>query len=412
MPKHRGLIVFDVEGVIIPKNRFLLFEVGREVGFFKLSLIIFYGLLYEAGLISIKTAIKRVAKILQGMEKERMLQIFRRIPIMPSVEKTIQELKHRGWKVAFISSGVPDFLVEDLAARLKADYAYGFRLEIRDNHATGGVSGEVLESNGKLKVLEQILRIEQLNPKNCVIVADDRNNAPIMLPETLKIGYNPDFIIRVKADYVMTGGMDGLIALIDGKLVKHPPAGNEVFREFIHACGFTIPMLVSAIGLIPMASIIMLVTILYIVSEVAMLEGKCIPIMSWIIRHAATEPELYEFNSAPIFFALGILLTLFLFPSPVSYASIVAFAMGDSTATLIGATLGRHRLPFNRGKTLEGSLAALIVAFAASLVYTNPKVAIAAAIIAVIIEALPLPLNDNLTVPVLTAAFLAAISSF
>ncbi|MEM1785708.1 MAG: HAD-IB family phosphatase, partial [Candidatus Bathyarchaeia archaeon] len=181
MPKHRGLIVFDVEGVIIPKNRFLLFEVGREVGFFKLSLIIFYGLLYEAGLISIKTAIKRVAKILQGMEKERMLQIFRRIPIMPSVEKTIQELKHRGWKVAFISSGIPDFLVEDLVARLKADYAYGFRLEIRDNHATGGVSGEVLESNGKLKVLEQILRIEQLNPKNCVIVADDRNNAPIML---------------------------------------------------------------------------------------------------------------------------------------------------------------------------------------------------------------------------------------
>lgn len=407
-------MVFDVEGVIIPKNRFLLFEVGREVGFFKLLWVIFYGLLYEFGLISVKTAIKRITKILQGMEREGMLQIFRRIPIMPGVEKTIQELKRKGWKIALISSGLPDFLVEDLAARLKADYAYGFRLDLRNGHVTGEASGEVLEPNGKLKVLEQILRVEQLYPKNCVIIADDRNNAPMMLPEALKIGYNPDFIIRVKADYIISGRIDGLIALIDGKLAKQPLMRplmrNEVVREFIHACGFTVLMLVDAIGLIMTVFLIVAVTILYAASEVAVLEGRRTPIMSWIIRQAATEAELYEFASAPIFFALGILLTLILFPSPLSHAGIAAFTIGDSTATLIGATLGRHRLPINRGKTLEGSLAALIAAFTAVLVYTNPKTAMAAAIIAVAVEALPLPVNDNLTVPILTSAFLTAIN--
>lgn len=403
-------MVFDVEGVIIPRNRFLLFEVGREVGFLKLLWVIFYGLLYEVGLISVKTAISGIAKILYGVEKERLIQIFRRIPLMPGVERTIQELKLRGWKIALISSGLPDFLVEDLALRLKADYAYGFRLELRNGQATGEVSGDVLEPKGKLKVLEQILRFEQLNPKNCIIVADDRNNAPMMLPEAFKIGYNPDFIIRIKADYIISGRIDKLIDLLNGQIATRYLMKNEVFREFIHACGFMVPMLVDAIGLITAASIIIAVTMLYVASEIALLEGRNIPIMSWVIRQAATEAELYEFASAPIFFALGILLTLILFPSPISHASIAAFTIGDSTATLVGSTLGRHNLPINRGKTLEGSLAAIIATFIAALAYTRPETAAATAVIAVAIEASPLPLNDNLTVPILTAALLMAIN--
>ena len=35
MAEKRRLVVFDVEGVLIPKNRFI-FEVGKTLGFLKL----------------------------------------------------------------------------------------------------------------------------------------------------------------------------------------------------------------------------------------------------------------------------------------------------------------------------------------------------------------------------------------
>ena len=40
---------------------------------------------------------------------------------------------------------------------------------------------------------------------DCIVVADDRNNRCMFLPGMLKIGFNPDFIIRVKADRVVNG---------------------------------------------------------------------------------------------------------------------------------------------------------------------------------------------------------------
>lgn len=408
-PQHGRLVVFDVEGVLIPKNRYLLFEVSRELGFSAFVRIVFYGFLYEVGLISLKKALKELIKVLKGFSRVELLRIFRRIPLMPGVKETFQQLRQRGWKIALISSGLPSFAVEDLAKRLGADYAYGFSLEMADEVATGAVSGEVLEPKGKLLVLERLLAAEGLKPEDCIIVVDDRNNAPMMLPQALKIGYNPDFVIRVKADYVICGSMDKLIRLVDGQVGGVLPSRNEVVRELIHACGFTVPILAGVFGINAMALLIIAVTLLYTASEIAKLENKRIPLISWIIRHAATDTEVHEFAPAPIYFAMGILLTLLLFPARISSPVIAAFALGDSTAAIAGTAIGKRMLPFNKGKTLEGLAAGLIAGFIAALAYADPMRALIAAVVATAVEGLPLPVNDNLAIPVITAATLTLI---
>lgn len=401
-------MVFDVEGVLIPRNRFLLLEVGRVVGYSRFLRIVIYGLMYEVGLISLQVAVKGMARVFRGFGMEWILQIFRRIPLNPGVAEAISELKLRGWRIALISSGLPSFLVEDLAARLGADYAVGFRLELAGGVATGEASGEVIEPMGKLRVLRRILEAERISPGDCVIVADDRNNAPMMLKEAFKVGVNPDFVIRVKADHVISGGMDKLIRLLDGEAPKRQLSARLVFREAIHACGFTVPMLVNAIGLPAVALLIIVVTLLYTASMITMLWGGGIPVISWITRHAATEDEPQGFAVAPIYFAVGILLTLTLFPPSSSSAAIAAFAIGDSVATIVGSAIGRHRLIINKGKTVEGAAAGLIAAFVAALAYTSPQKAFIAALTATVIEVLPLPINDNLTIPIISAAALTA----
>jgi dolichol kinase len=61
-----------------------------------------------------------------------------------------------------------------------------------------------------------------------------------------------------------------------------------------------------------------------------------------------------------------------LFPKEIVYASIAVVGFGDSVATIIGVTMGRHKLPYSEQKSVEGTLAGIIAAFLASLIFVTP----------------------------------------
>jgi dolichol kinase len=93
----------------------------------------------------------------------------------------------------------------------------------------------------------------------------------------------------------------------------------------------------------------------------------------------------------------------------VSSPAIAIFALGDSTASIFGRIYGKKTLPFNKGKTLEGSLIGFIFASLAGAFFTSPLKSLAGAVVAMIVECLPLPLNDNLITPLITGAALTLI---
>jgi dolichol kinase len=153
------------------------------------------------------------------------------------------------------------------------------------------------------------------------------------------------------------------------------------------------------------AFLVFIVTLLYMASEFARIEGINSPLISEITRRAATKPELHEFVTAPIFFALGIALALLLFSESISYASIAIFTLGDGAATLFGRRLGKKPLPFNKGKRLEGTIFGLTFAFLGALLFIeNPLRALIGAVAGMLMETLPTPVSDNLTIP-LAAGF-------
>ena len=78
--EKKTLVVFDVEGVLIPKNRYLLFEISRKVGFFGFIRIIVLGILYETGLLSLESALKRIFKMLKGLEEEEAFRLYKNTP--------------------------------------------------------------------------------------------------------------------------------------------------------------------------------------------------------------------------------------------------------------------------------------------------------------------------------------------
>ena len=73
-----------------------------------------------------------------------------------------------------------------------------------------------------------------------------------------------------------------------------------------------------------------------------------------------------------ILLVCGIVASLVLFPKEIVYASIAVVGFGDSVATIIGVTMGRHKLPYSEQKSVEGTLAGIIAAFLASLIFVTP----------------------------------------
>ncbi|XHH07851.1 MAG: haloacid dehalogenase-like hydrolase [Candidatus Bathyarchaeia archaeon] len=404
--EKKRLIVFDVEGVLIPRNMFL-FQMGRTLGLLGLIQVLLYGFLYEIGVSSLEASLKKIFKKLAGQKMGKVQTVFEQIPATPRLQSFFKEVKQRNYCIALISSGLPTVIVEHLAHCLGADYAYGINVGVDSkDRLTGEINGEAIEPNGKMKILQKILTLEALTLHDCVVVADDRNNRCLYTSETKKIGYNPDFIIRVKSDYIVMGKLSSILPILDDKKEKKPfPSTNDFVREDIHAAGFFMPVIAQIVGVLPVAVFIGVLSIVYFISELVRLDGKKLPLISEVTCHAASQSELYGFAAAPLYYALGILLTLLVFPFPASAAAIAIFALGDSTASIFGGLIGLQ-LPFNKGKTLEGSVSGFVFAFLAGSLFVAPWIAVVGAAVAMFVEYLPLPVNDNVLIPLVTASVL------
>lgn len=103
------------------------------------------------------------------------------------------------------------------------------------------------------------------------------------------------------------------------------------------------------------------------------------------------------------YLVLGFLFSVLAFKPLVAVAACEFLVLGDTAAALVGKAIGRIPL-FD--KTLEGSLACFLVCSAVvwALSVTHPgqlplQVGLAGALVATLFEALPLPVDDNLKIP-------------
>jgi len=132
------------------------------------------------------------------------------------------------------------------------------------------------------------------------------------------------------------------------------------------------------------------------------------------------------YSAGILFYPLSILLLLLLFPArpDIVAAAWGILAVGDGLAGIVGPIAGGPRIPWNRDKTVAGSLALWIGGGAAGMglawwcrLAADPVpppgfavAAFAAAGVAALAETIPIRLDDNLTVPFTAAGVLWAAS--
>lgn len=132
----------------------------------------------------------------------------------------------------------------------------------------------------------------------------------------------------------------------------------------------------------------------------------------WVLVHLSVllkEQEAWQ-PTASTYLLFSTLLVFLLFDKSIAVASLFFLAVGDPAAGIVGELLGQRKV---FGKSLEGGLACLGACLIVGAFLTQTSLDTSAALIVVgatsaaLVELLPIPVDDNFTIPLFSAGAMA-----
>jgi len=195
-------------------------------------------------------------------------------------------------------------------------------------------------------------------------------------------------------------------------LIRHH---SPLARAVIHtSLGVIIVLAVLVLGKDPVAAILASAAAVFF--SVEWLRYRSYGLNRWLMTRLVIfvrDEEVHQLTGAT-YYLMGAGLTIAFFPVHVAVTATLFLAVGDPIATLVGKWWGKRRF---WGKSLEGNLsclaACLVIGIISALIQTEMLMAVAVtgAVFAFIFETLPWPVNDNLTIPVGSAAAMVVLQS-
>ena len=189
---------------------------------------------------------------------------------------------------------------------------------------------------------------------------------------------------------------------------------TELLRKTTHLAGLFLPLIYIVLEKSTM--LIVLGCLAGIAVIVEFLKWVSLRFRSLFFRVFKSILRTHEQKGAitgATYYIVSILLCVFFFEKSIAIVCIFFIILGDTAAALVGRRWGRTKLIGN--KSLEGSAACFIVCTAITLLWLkqlNPIVGITGAFVATIVELLPLRIDDNLTVPLISGAAMQIMTNY
>lgn len=186
--------------------------------------------------------------------------------------------------------------------------------------------------------------------------------------------------------------------------------GLQPWRRLFHAANGVALVLVFQAGVFPERTLLVSLGALLAVLLLLDLVRLSNPEVNRLFFRSFTllaSPRETARPASSTWYLLGVLLTLILFPRDAALGGILALAIADPAASLVGRRWGRKG--FGKG-TVEGSLVFAAVAFGALAFWAPWPQALGGAVLSALVEALPWPVDDNLAVPLAAAGALLLLS--
>jgi glycerol-3-phosphate acyltransferase PlsY len=107
---------------------------------------------------------------------------------------------------------------------------------------------------------------------------------------------------------------------------------------------------------------------------------------------------------------IAALLSVLVFDKPIAVSSMAFLVIGDTAAAVVGKKYGSAHY---WGKSLHGSLACFFSCLViGAIVLGKSWVVVAGAATATIVEALPVPMDDNMRVPIISGLIMQLVTHY
>ena len=183
---------------------------------------------------------------------------------------------------------------------------------------------------------------------------------------------------------------------------------NELLRKAIHLCSVVIPISYyfiekNIILIIVGTGMVFMILLDLLRKVIPQLDSFYLKTLGHVLRDYEVDTKRHFFTGGT-FYAIGIFVTVLFFKREIAAPAILIMILCDTFAALIGRKFGKHNL---WNKSFEGSTAFFVIGLL--IVFLTPKIttgineyiiAIAALFITTIVEALPVEIDDNLSIPI------------
>ncbi len=113
-----------------------------------------------------------------------------------------------------------------------------------------------------------------------------------------------------------------------------------------------------------------------------------------------------------IFFFLGLIIVAVISDIKTLIIATLILSLSDGFSTIVGKAFGKRPLPYNKNKTLEGTIVFFLISFLILINFYDIFSSIIFSLIVSIVESLNLKINDNLSIPVTLAILIEIYKQF
>lgn len=173
------------------------------------------------------------------------------------------------------------------------------------------------------------------------------------------------------------------------------PKAHEFHRQWLHILAGLLHVAILGIGGLDALRIFVLLELGVGLLLVALSHHKVFAFLKEILSHVQRHKEQVPGEGA-FFFVLGVGIVAWLFSNETNIlGAIIALTFQDAFSTLVGLHWGKT--PIMERKSLEGAIGGFVMAFIALALIFSIPIALAVALVATLVELLPM--NDSLSIP-------------
>ncbi|MEE8341082.1 MAG: diacylglycerol/polyprenol kinase family protein [Candidatus Neomarinimicrobiota bacterium] len=189
---------------------------------------------------------------------------------------------------------------------------------------------------------------------------------------------------------------------------------QELFRKTIHVVtNSLIPLIYLGLN-IPrtwMAILIGIISVLFVMIDFGRTrDGWLSEIFGKLFNGMLRSHELEGKLTGASYVLIGSFISIAIFPREIAVLALLFTAIGDSVAGLYGRKFGRIKI---WNKTLEGSLSGFAACILITLFFPQILISIkfSGAFSAMLIELLPIKIDDNLRIPLFSGFVMVILSN-